>query len=85
MATTSPRHRGSNLKRIRNLEQEAANLRTHLWWLVGGGEFATWVEGKAMPLAVRQEFEAARQVFNASNFDQHPEHPESAIKAGCSD
>lgn len=66
MATTSPKHKGSNLKRIRNLELEAASLRTHLWWIVGGGEFAAWAEAKAMPLAARQEFDAARAIFTDS-------------------
>lgn len=70
MATTSPTHKGSNLKRIRKLEQENAALRTQLWWLVGGGEFAAWAETKAMPLAVRKEFDDARQVFDSDNFDR---------------
>lgn len=63
MATTSPTHKGSNLRRIRKLEQDNAHLRATIWWLVGGGEFAAWAETKAMPLAARKEFDEARSLF----------------------
>lgn len=79
MATTAPRHKGSNLKRIKKLEQENANLRSTIWWLVGGGEFAAWAESKAMPLAARNEFEEARKLFDSSNYDDVAEPPHLVI------
>jgi hypothetical protein len=68
MATTSPIHKGSNLQRITQLEHSNAKLRTQLWWLVGGGEFAAWAQTKAMPLAVRKEFDEARANFPQESF-----------------
>ena len=72
MPTTTPTYRGSNLKRIKCLEHESANLRTLLWWLVGGGEFAAWAQTKAMPMAARIEFEEARALFPEGSFDDTP-------------
>jgi hypothetical protein len=62
--------KGSNLRRIKKLEQEVAMLRSHIWWLVGGGEFAAWAQNKPMPLAARKEFDEARALFPDDSWEE---------------
>ena len=59
------KRKGSNIARIRKLEQEIQSLKIDLWNLVGGGEFAAWLETKSMPLAAAKELEDARRHFES--------------------
>lgn len=42
---------------------ELVSMAATIWWIVGGGEFSTWLEGKEMPFAAAKELEELRDLY----------------------
>lgn len=45
------------------------------YWLIEGGEFASWLEDKSMPLAAAKEFWEFEEIYREMNDNDQIHHP----------